>query len=531
MNKNPESIISRYKKLKAARITLDSEYQEIADVMLFNKSNILDESTGATDRTTEIYDFTAQQSNLILAAGQLSYIAPADDIWFNYEPQDDELKNVNSVQKFFQKASELTREFLASSNFYLELHENLIDRGAFAIGCLFVDDNDGELVFQNIKVGSYVVAENKHGIIDTVIREFELSATAAIDMFGADSLSKQITDAVKQDPDRKFKFLHAVYPNSDYDSEKAGAENMKFTSCYIENESKLVVKDGGYNEMPYIVSRFNKIDNSPYGYGPGFEVLPIIKQLNAIEKTLDILGEKHANPPILAPDTMAYDINSQAGGVTFFDTSNPNNVPREWQTTGRYDVGRDRAEEKRKFIREAFHVPMFQMIQMQEGTKTATEIIALENEKLITFHPTFARLVTELFNPLLERVFNILYRNGKFPDIPQELITKNFKISYKSKIALALKNLQSSGFLQFMQASSIIAQIKPDVLDYIDADKAFIQLATNFGVSSDWIKDEETVTQIREQRQQQQAAQAAAQLAAENPQAASDLANTVGDIM
>jgi len=534
MQNKSEDIIKRYEDLKGQQLPIQSTWQEIAELMVFRKSNILSNSNTPEEASSDKYDFCAMNSNLILASGQLAYVAPADENWFAFDTMDKNVKDNPMVSDFFHKSTEIAKESLATSNFYLELHENLIDRGAFAVGCLFVDydEEQDNVTFTNIDIGTYVIAEDNKGYVDTVIREFELSAVNAMDKFGEENVSNKIKTCAKDKPDEKFKFLHCVKPNADY--KKGKIDEMRFSSVYVSMDDKKIISEGGYREMPYIVSRFLKMDNSPYGYGPGIQSLPLMRQINQIEKDLDILGEKHANPPILAPDLQAYDIDSSAGGITLYDASNPNNAPKEWQNTGRYDVGIDRAEYKRRSIKEAFYVPMFQMMQMQEGTKTATEVMALEAEKLITFSPTFARLTSELLTPLLTRVFGLLFRNGKLPELPDGITKDTLKVSYNSKIALALKTLQTGGFMQFMQNIGVLAQFDPTVLDYIDTNKATKDIAKNMGVSSEWLRDSEEVDQIRQARAEAQQAAAAqeqgmeiAQQAMANPEGAQQLGDMI----
>ena len=52
--------------------------------------------------------------------------------------------------------------------------------------------------------------------------------------------------------------------------------------------------------------------------------------------------------------------------MTYFDPNNPQATPKEWGTGGRYDIGVERAESKRKAINEAFHVDLFQMFAQRQ---------------------------------------------------------------------------------------------------------------------------------------------------------------------
>src|SRR4030095_14125404 len=116
-------------------------------------------------------------------------------------------------------------------------------------------------------------------------------------------------------------------------------------------------------------------------------------------------------------------VDFRASGVTYYDAANPNAIPREWATGGRYEMGKDRAIEKQKAINQAFHVDLFQMFaNLDRPQMTAREVAERSGEKLIQFSPTFARLTTELFTPVLRRVWSILTRAGRMPAPPKQLM-------------------------------------------------------------------------------------------------------------
>ena len=49
-------------------------------------------------------------------------------------------------------------------------------------------------------------------------------------------------------------------------------------------------------------------------------------------------------------------IDSRAGGRTVFDENlQPHAMPKEWQTQGRFDIGKDLIAENREFINECFY--------------------------------------------------------------------------------------------------------------------------------------------------------------------------------
>ena len=94
------------------------------------------------------------------------------------------------------------------------------------------------------------------------------------------------------------------------------------------------------------------------------------------------------------------------------------------------------------------------------------------------------------------------------------------KIEYTSKIALAIKMMESRQFLAFTEIMGPLAQFKPEVLDAIDFDKATRGLARNFSLRNEWLRSEEDVDELREARAAAQQAMEQAEMAKTTAEAA-----------
>jgi hypothetical protein len=166
---------------------------------------------------------------------------------------------------------------------------------------------------------------------------------------------------------------------------------------------------------------------------------------------------------------------------------------------------------------------------------TAREVTERASEKLIQFSPTFSRMTTELYTPLLTRVWGILIRAGAFPPPPQEMVVQTPdggmgipppQVSYSSKIALAIKGLENGSLMNVFEMWMQSAQLKPEVLDNLNWDSTFRDSVRNAGLPARWLVEMDDVEKIRQQRAQQQAA---AQQKAEQMQAA-EAAGKLGGI-
>lgn len=510
-----EQIIARFERLKANRGQWDTIWQQIADYVQPRKSQINTRKTPGVDGyTDDIYNMTAIRSNQILASGQMDFLFAGR--WFSYDAPP-EIKD-DEATKYFQACTEIAMRELARSNWNLEIHEMLLDRGCFGTSPLLCEEGKRSLLtFHKFDVGTFVIDEDHDGKVDTLIREWEFTARQAKQRFGRENLGpivgKACDDPMKQD--MKFRFIHSIYPREEgsYDPKKLDGPNKPIASCYVSVDDRAVVKESGYDEDPLAVSRFLKWGSEVYGYSPSIEALPTVRQVNFIEKNMDALAEIKAFPRVLIPENMQGDIDLAAGGVTTFDPNEPNAMPKEWGTQGEYNVGKERIEMKDKAIREAYHVELFQMLAQYEGPQmTAYEVGQRMAEKVTAFSPTFYRLQTEVTNPMLMRIFAILYRAGKFPPPPQSVMVPTAKgfamampeVTLTSKLAMAIKAAENQAFGMMMQVLTPIAQLDPTILDNYDMDKVARGVGRNFAVPTDWERSPEDVDALRQGRAQAQ---------------------------
>ena len=529
-----EFVHCRHEELLNARQPWEPFWDEIGQYVMPRAKKIFTRSN-VPETLDEIYDSTGAYCNIVLANGRLSWMTPPESRWFSYDPPY-YLKGDDAAEQWYKICTEQVQLQLAVGNFYNEVHEFYFDVGGFGTGVIWCEPGRNmPLLCRKLDLGTYCLAENDEGFVDTLSREFELTARQAVQWFGLDNLSDKIQKAYTggQGPnaqksrklDQKFWFRHLVYPRveEERDPEKFDPENKPIASVYTEKEGKHIVKIGGYTEQPFFASRYLKwFESDPYGWGPAAIALPDMRQLNFLVKQSDALAEVSAFPRILIPEFYKGEIDLRANGITYYDSSNANALPREWLTQGKYDIALERAEEKRKNIRNAFHTDLFKMFEGLDKEMTAREVMERSAEKLNIFSPTFVRMQTEFYNPFLLRAFRICMLSGLFPPPPKGVIGRDQmgvsieepEITYSSRIALAIKALENASFAHVVETQAPIMQVRPDVLDNYNLDQISRDTARNAGLPARWLNDLELVNAIRKSRaEQMQAQQQQAQVA------------------
>lgn len=546
------AIMSRNSRLESDRSYWMSMWQSIANLVMPRKSYILTQTiTPSTDREQRLFDSTGVRANMILANGCMSYITPSDARWCNFTAPDN-VSEEPGVQEYFSKVTETVMETLARSNFHTAIHELYLDRGCFGTAVIFVEPGETTpIIFRNIDVGTFSLSENHESVVDTLFRKFEMTARQLEQEFGKDALPEHVRkccEAEGKNIDQKFEVLHAIYPRSikERDVTKKDGENKPYASCYIETKSKTILREGGYDEKPFMATRFLKWQSGVYGWSPSWVALPDIRQLNFLQKQMDALAELAAFPRVLVPDGMESTVDLRAGGITYFNASDPSAKPQEWATQGRYDVGLQRIQEKQRHVEEAFHVPLFQMFSNEESMTpnrmTATEVNARNAERLTQFSPTFSRLTTELLIPLLQRVYGILARNGMFPPPPEALIQQapdgslfipEPKVEFNSRIALAVERMAVTSTDESVQMTGGYVQITqdPSLMDNFDMDKIVRKNSLSRGMDAELLRDPEEIAMIRQQRAEAQAQMAQMQQNAMEAEMMQKAGSVKGDSM
>lgn len=525
-------IIERNNQLKAERNIWDTTWQDLANYIMPRKSQITERKTEGVDGyTQDLYSSVAIDSNFTLAAGQLNYMTPANEKWGRFEPPNDQRDN-DEAKRWYSQCTDIALDFVKRSNFYQEVHECYLNRGAFGTANLMCEEGKSEnpLIFKAHDTGSYSIEENEHGLVDVWFLEFPLTCRNAVKKYGIENCGKTLREAYEKDSgkhrSKKFNFIYAVFPREDSERllDRMDGENMPIAAVTVCIEDKHVTRNSGFYEFPGGISRYLKWGNAAYGYCPSIQALPTIKQLNFIEKQMDALAELAAFPRFFIPSGYEGEVDLRPSGATIIKSQDlaSGATPKEWMTGGRYDIGKDRANDKVKAIQDAFHVDLFNALAVREKTMTATEVLEIVAEKLVLFSPTFARVVTELLNPIMRRVFSILLRMGKFPEVPESVIVyrdgvngeiPDPSIVYVSKIALATKAIENRSWGQFMQVLVGMLQLDPSVLDRFNFDRVLVDIADNLGLPADWsYSDSEVAQKQMEQAQKQQAADALAAL-------------------
>lgn len=466
-----------------------------------------------------------------LVGAFITHVTPSGQKWFEFE--DKGIRKSDKYENWHRNATDVTLDSLAASNFYTSLQETHMDRCLFGTGCMLAEGKEGGgLSFKHIPIGSYGIAENKEGSVDTVCRSFKYTAHQAVQAWGIKRVPHEVREAFNR-PERRFteefEFLHLVMPRKGYTLGNGNAavnpRKMRFASVYLYSGGSMpIIEEGGYPEFPYLVSRFLKWD-SVWGYPAARKCLDELEAVIKMYRHLDKLGELSVYPRLFTDAEQDGDIDYRAGGVTVIDRNIAGlNLPREWGTQGRLDWGLESIEQLEKKIESAFFVPFLRVVSNVDRQMTATEVVARQKEQVIGISATFSQFVYD-FNVFLERIFAELFRQGAFNTTsatqPKDFIVEapdgvDYSVtipgvSYKGVISQSIEMAQRQSMDYAMQTAAQYIQMSGDAsaMDCVDISKAIKFLFKVSAAPSEVYRSDAEIEQVRTGRQQAQKEQLA----------------------
>jgi hypothetical protein len=496
--------LARLKVLKSDRMNWDDHWQEISDYIYPKRADFTVERSAGERRQTKIFDSTPVHANELLASGLHGMLTNPATTWASLLMADPELNLDENVQKCLRAARDIMFEEINNPNagFSTAMHEVYMDFGAFNTAILFVGESKDRtgIVFNARSLVESYIAENSDGQVDTLYRCWKWTVRQALDKWSVEELSAKTQKLVKANKlDEKIEILHVIEPRNERDVTRKDVTNLPYTSTYIEVKAKHKIRDSGYHEKPFMGVRFAKSTSGEvYGRGPGVSTLPDVKMLNAMMKTTIKAAQKVVDPTILAEDDSIIGVlRSVPAGINYYRRGSEK--PSTFQTGGDIRLGEAMMDGVRARIREAFFIDQ---LQLQQGPQmTATEVLQRTEEKLRLMGPVLGRLQTELLGPMIDRIFAILLRQGKFPPIPEVLEGLDIKIEYESPIARAQKQLEAGGILRTFDIMSVLINTEPTVMDNFDGDEAFRHIGMNLhGIDPRLYRDKAAVESLREQR-------------------------------
>lgn len=503
----PDKIKKLYSTMQSERIALEQTWRDCFDLTSpihgqgltgSDASNAASALTDASQRKAEKYDDTLADCARLLASSIIGGMTPANSRWIDLDVSD----KPEYRSAWLDSAAETAWREIHSANFDSEGFDFVYSLiiGGWSPFYTGYDEVSGALRFEFWPMAqAYCAASKASGPIDTVIRAYQLTPEQIRNEYpGA---STEALETIKQDS-KPRRVLWAIYPRSGETKAGGVANNKPFASVHML-ESGQLLRESGYDDFPLCVPRWTRIPASCYGVGPVYAALDTAKTLNAAVMMALQNAEMAIAGMYVAVDDGVFNPHVVNIGprevVMVSDRSNFDRMP----AGGDFNIALAEVAGLREEVRR---IMMVQDLQPpQQVNMTATEFsgrMAIVRQLL---GPVYGRLQAEWLKPMVERVVNLLIVAGKIPPPPEELRGSKLSVRFVSPMARSQRAADVSAMRQLENDLAGLAQIKPDVLDLYDMDKAQDEKAWLLGVPQSLMRDAAAVKKIRDERAKAQA--------------------------
>jgi hypothetical protein len=513
-----QDVILDANRAQGSRGIWESHWKEIAELVLPSHYDLFESRGNITPgqkKNDKVFDSTAESALTRFASVLESILVPRQQTWHNIKPVDRNLLKDRETKLWFEEANNLLfrYRYAPEANYPSQQNEIFMSLGAFGTGCMFVDSLPMRkgIRYKACHLSEVFFEENHQGTVDKVYRIFCLTGRQMLQKFGK-NVPKEVFEAYASKQEQEYEVIHCVRPNNDRDPRRIDAKGMAFESIYVCKKHGVVLEEGGYTTMPYIVSRYVTIPGETYGRSPAMQVLPAIKTLNEQKRTILKQGHRIVDPVLLAYDDGVIDSFSlKPGAINFGGVNAEGRQLVHALPTGNLSLSEEMMQVERQTINDAFLITLFQIL-VETPTMTATEVLERSREKAALLAPIMGRQQTEALSPMVEREIDLLVRQRLLP--PQTPAMREagiaaYKVEYDSPLSRMQKAESAAGGLRMFQyASEIAANTQdPSSLDWFNVDQMVPDLADAQAVPASWMRDPAEVEQIREGRKQQAAQQ------------------------
>lgn len=540
-----KQVEARLKALEVYRYSWWVHWRDLADYILPRRykwlvtPNLWNKGAPVNQR---IVDATGTLAARTLASGLMSGVTSPGRPWFRMSTTNDKLNENSDVRAWLADTTTRMQRVMASSNYYTAKAVQYFDLAVFGTAPMLIyEDPESVIHCFNPRAGEYYAACGKKLTVTVLYRKYSASAQEICEEFGLANVSRDVREAFENDrQDTEFVVCHGIEPNPDHmkgynPPGKTGVpRHWLFREVYWEfnatgEDAKKVLRVRGYTEeQPFSCPRWDAEGNDAYGRSPAMDALGDIKQLQVMTKRLAQAIDKMVNPPMLADPSMKNEPASLLpGAVTYVPTLNGNFgfkpvfqivPPVQEMVKARDDI--------RTLINRAFFSDLFLMISQLDTVRSATEIDARKEEKLVQLGPVLERLNNEGLDPDINRIFRIMWRNGMLAKMPDALRGVTLKVQYVSVLADEQRASSTTAIERLTQIVGNIAGAKPEALDKINWDELIDTYADLLLVPPKVLNDKRTLLKLRNTRQQQQTAQTTAAITPALADAAQNLSNT-----
>ena len=521
-------VAEELKTLKSIRAPYESEWQDIAKYFAPRSAG------GWRNATTKPIISTPRRMLSVFTSIMHDVLTPKGQIWHTLKPSDGR-DDVTTLQYCEQMNDKLFHaRYGGGSGFgsaMLECYESL---GAFGSMILYTEEGYGDIpiLYRCIPLSECYLTKNAFGRVETIYREFTMTALQMVRRFGADNVSPSVLELAQdvQKRHRKITVVHGVFPFDQFDGDMdsttpvLGGDVAKndsalgddlahvdspirpdfaFAGVYIDMTHKTVLQRGGYYEFPYHHADYAPSSIEPYSQGPAGVALPDVKLLENQTRLVMRSAEKSIDPPMATVEKLSRRLRLDAGSV------NPGMVNSQGQVlaqplgiTGNIAIGLEMMDKTSHNIGRPFFADLLMLIA-NKPNMTAQEVMQLTAEKSMMLGPVTEdpeRALSGMVKRELGILFRRLMRMGKGHGLDMnalKIIIDDLQVIYTSPMARLRREVSGQGLENMLVLLEKLQSLGIAGTDNINGDAVIRDMAKTYGVASKVLYTESDVDSMR----------------------------------
>lgn len=510
-----DELTKRIAGMKQEYGTFEAHYKELSEYFDPRRGRFFVEDRNKGDkRYKNIINNAGGRALRVSVAGLHAGVMSPSRPWFTFTLLDTDLLQSERVKTWMELFRDIILLIFSKSNLYnmspLMLRELLL----FGTGCLtHVDDFEDVARFYAHTVGSYMIAQDERLNVNTLVREFQMTAVNMIKKFGLENCSQSVRNAYDNGNYHTWHTVcHVIEQNPHAKANGIFAEFKPYRSVYFEQKSKdkaVFLRRSGFDEFPGYCPRWVTTGEDIYATDcPGMMTLADVKMLQTQEKELALAIEKSGSPPLQGPPAFRNQPFSNLPGsyMSVKGTGAGNKIESIYTVDPKVQEQSFNIERTEKRIREGFFTDLFMAITDMEGVqpKNQLQLSQINEERLLQIGPALEQVHGEWLDRMVRRTAKQVIDAGIMPKAPPELQGKELELEFVSALAQAQKSVATSAIERTVGFAGSMAQIGfTQALDKIDADVAIERYADLVGAPAKLIVPDEEAMQVREARKEE----------------------------
>ena len=504
---NIKQILNSYNLSLEIRRTMEpvwAELESMFDLSCQNFSNVNMEDGNLSIANKKIKNYISRPRSIWRKSASLIFgeLVTLENQLLHIYPTDRKSSQDGEVTETFTEISRIVQEYVNSSfsNFPTLSYEFILECMLMGTAVMYIEEDFGDnepVKFQNIPLREFSFTVNTSNIMEKAFRTVDMYPQDMIEMFGANAPDVCFTNVERGILD-KIKVVNCVYKDRT-------KKRKPYVGIWFLPDDGIILKTSSFYEQPYKIHRWDTRTGSIYGYSPAMVAIESVRLLNLCAEAFIINTKRAAAPPILIGDDGIINPQQLQGNSIVYgglDSATGTERVKPLFLNGDITANIAGMDYATKEIREVFFLDDLMFGEVQ--TMSATESSLRRDQQMRVASPTVLKLV-HTFRDIFERVFFILLRNKKLPQIPESVAGKDFNIELLSPLAKMAKYGHLSGINRAISNLAPFIQIDPSVIDLIDTDKVSRHIVDASGAPLDFIRKNSEIDAIRQEKQQQAA--------------------------